>query len=250
MAITDLLKEGKPSIGLFTDWTELPVLEMSIYSGIQYVALDSEHREISAEAQERVLAACQGMGIPVILRVPEFEVRSLGRVLDMGYDGVIIPHIESAVQLDEIMDDVYFPPRGKRGIGQARCNRYYFETDTAGYVEYVNANDWVIAQIESPLGADNAEEIASHPGVAAVMVGPRDMSTEMGKPGDFFADDVQAKIGQVRDACKKYGKKLIMPCGTGAFVRYQEKGIEDMLVSAGPLYCAAVKNAVRAALGE
>jgi len=248
MAITELFKEGKPSIGLFTDWTELPVLEMSMMSGIQYVALDSEHREISPEAQERVLAACQSRGIPVILRLPEFAVRSMGRVLDMGYDGVIIPHIETVAELDEIMDDVYFPPCGKRGIGQARGNKYYFETDTAGYIDYVNSNDWIIAQIESPRGAENAEEIVSHAGVAAVMIGPRDLSTEMGKPGDFFADDVQAKIEYVRDVCKKYHKKLIMPCGVGAFAKYQAKGIDDMLVSAGPLYSAAVKNAVKLAL--
>lgn len=248
MAITDVFKAGEPGFGVITDWTELPFLEMTAIAKPQYVVLDDEHREASPEAKERFLSVIQGAGIPALIRVPEFQIGTIGRVFEVGFDGIIIPHVENAAVLDEVMNNVYFPPRGARGIGQARGNKYYSGIDTAGYVNYVNANNWIVAQIESPKGVENAEEIVSHDGVAAIMVGPRDLSTEMGKPGDFFADDVQAQIEKIRDVCKKYNKVLIMPCGTGAFEKYKAKNINHFLVSAGPLYFGGVKNAAKLAM--
>ena len=248
MTLSDVFDVKKPGIGLITDWTEIPMLEMSVMAGIQYAVLDNEHRHASPEAMERFMSVIQGMGIPALIRVPEFEIDSIGRVLDQGFDGIIIPHIESSAALDEVMKYVYFPPKGERGIGQARGNGYVIPMTTAEYVNYVNSEKFIIAQIESPKGVENAEEIAAHKDVAAVMVGPRDLSTELGRPGDFFCDEVQNMISYVNDVCVKNGKKLIMPCGTGAFERYQQKGIDHFLVSAGPAYFNAVKNAVKAAL--
>lgn len=250
MAITDLFDISKPGIGLITDWTEIPMIEMASMAGVQYIVLDNEHRQASPEAMERVLATAQGLGMRALIRVPEFEINTIGRVLDLGFDGIIIPHIEKAADLDEVMKYVYFPPRGERGIGQARGNKYVIPMTTAEYVDYVNHEDFIIAQIESPEGVKNADEIISHSGVAAVMVGPRDLSTELGKPGDFFCDEVQDMISHVNDVCTKYAKKLIMPCGTGAFERYQNKGIDHFLVSAGPAFFNAVKNAVKMAMDK
>ncbi|MDO4938460.1 MAG: aldolase/citrate lyase family protein [Lachnospiraceae bacterium] len=247
MAVSKLFNGNEPSIGMITDWTEIPMLEMAAMAGVHYIVLDNEHRAASPEGMERVLATAQGCDVPTLIRVPEFEINSIGRVLDQGFDGIIIPHIEQAADLDEVMKYVYFPPRGERGIGQARGNNYVIPMTTAEYVDYVNMEDFIVAQIESPLGVKNAEEIASHPGVAAVMVGPRDLSTELGKPGDFFDDEVQGMISEVNEACRKYGKKLIMPCGTAAFERYQNKGINNFLVSAGPAFFGAIRNAVKLA---
>lgn len=248
MAISKLFDGNGPSIGLITDWTEIPMIEMAAMAGVNYIVLDNEHRSTSPEGMERVMSAAQGCDVPTLIRVPEFEINTIGRVLDQGFDGIIIPHIEKVEDLDEVMKYVYFPPRGERGIGQARGNNYVIPMTTADYVGYVNSEDFIVAQIESPLGVENAEEIVSHMGVAAVMVGPRDLSTELRKPGDFFDDEVQDMISHVNDVCKKYGKKLIMPCGTAAFERYQSKGINNFLVSAGPAFYGAVKNAVAMAL--
>lgn len=248
MAVSKLFDNVGSGIGMITDWTEIPMIEMAAMAGVQYIVLDNEHRQASPEGMERVMAAAQGCDVPTLIRVPEFEINTIGRVLDLGFDGIIIPHIEKAEDLDEVMKYVYFPPRGERGIGQARGNNYVIPMNTAEYVEYVNSEDFIVAQIESPLGVSNAEEIVSHVGVAAVMVGPRDLSTELGKPGDFFCDEVQDMISHVNEVCGKYGKKLIMPCGTGAFERYQNKGINNFLVSAGPAFFGAMKNAVKLAM--
>lgn len=247
MAISKLFEGNEPSIGLITDWTEIPMLEMAAMAGVHYIVLDNEHRSASPEGMERVLSTAQGCDVPTLIRVPEFEINTIPRVLDQGFDGIIVPHIEKAADLDEVMKYVYFPSRGERGIGQARGNNYVIPMTTAEYVEYVNMEDFIIAQIESPEGVNNAEEIVSHPGVAAVMVGPRDLSTELGMPGDFFNDVVQQMISDVNDICVKHGKKLIMPCGTAAFERYQNKGINNFLVSAGPAFFGAIKNAVKLA---
>lgn len=248
MALTDVFKAEVPGIGFITDTTDIQFLEQAAMSGAQYVVFDNEHREVSADTKEKFLYAVQGKGIPALIRIPEFAIDTIPQVFDSGFDGIIIPHVEDAATLDKVMNLVYFPPKGMRGIGTCKGNMFYSAYDTAGYVECVNRGDWIVAQIESPKGIDNAQEIVSHEGVAAIMVGPRDLSTEMGKPGCFFDDEVQAKIAIVRDACKKYNKALLMPCQPAAFANYRERGINNFMVATLPLCFNAMKNAANAAL--
>ena len=248
MSLTNFFKAEGPGVGIITDSTDIQFLEQAAMSGVQYIVFDDEHREGSADTKEKFLYAVQGKGLPAIIRIPEFQIDAIPRVLDCGWDGIIVPHVEDAAALDRVMNNVYFPPKGMRGIGQCKGNKFYSEYDTAGYVELVNNNDWIIAQIESPKGVEHAEEIVSHAGVAAIMVGPRDLSTEMGKPGNFFDEEVQAKIAIVRDACKKYNKALLMPCQPAAFSNYRERGINNFMVATLPLCFNAMKNAAKAAM--
>jgi 4-hydroxy-2-oxoheptanedioate aldolase len=88
------------------------------------------------------------------------------------------------------------------------------------------ANDEVlgIVQIESARAVANAEEIAAVGGVDVLFVGPRDLSHDLGVPGQVAAPVFVEALEQVRLAARKHGKAcgLLVSDGAAAAAKVAE----------------------------
>ncbi|KAL7907466.1 Pyruvate/Phosphoenolpyruvate kinase-like domain-containing protein [Trichoderma velutinum] len=126
-----------------------------------------------------------------IVRVPEDDEISLTTALDAGAAGIIIPHCESKEEVEKFMKRIYYPPLGGRSFspwvftpGISDASLY---ANDAFNMKTSNNHVAVIAQIESVKGIANVDEIASIPGISALMFGP----------GDFMADaGLELTLGQ------------------------------------------------------
>ena len=114
------------------------------------------------------------------LKKPDkFEARF---VLDYGAAGIIIPMIETRQQLEEIVNEIIWPPGGKRGVGFCNAN---------GYGEHFNeyskeANKpFIIAMIENKVALENIDDILATKNLDAIIIGPYDLSASLGVTGDF-----------------------------------------------------------------
>jgi 2-keto-3-deoxy-L-rhamnonate aldolase RhmA len=104
-------------------------------------------------------------------------------------------------------------------------------------------------QIETVAGVRNAEAIANHAAVDAVVIGPYDLSGSFGIPGKIESSQVVESISSVLAVCKKAGK----PCGIFAATTekakaYAKEGFD--LIAVG-MDCGTLLDgykAVRAAL--
>jgi 4-hydroxy-2-oxoheptanedioate aldolase len=104
------------------------------------------------------------------------------QLLDLGVDGVLVPHVTSAEEAASIVRAARYPPEGTRGMGGAtRATRYGLDADT--YFEGANASVVVMALIESAHGVENAAEIAAVAGLDGIVVGPGDLSADLGVVG-------------------------------------------------------------------
>jgi len=151
----------------------------------------------------------------VVVRVPKHDEVSLSTALDAGAAGIVIPHCESAQEVQKIIDEIYYPPIGKRsfspwtftpGISDASLYR-----DDPFNMGSSNRHIVVIAQIESVEGVKNVDEIAAVEGVSALMFGPGDYSADAGLPlklGGEPHPTFLAAIGKFASAGQKYGKPL------------------------------------------
>ncbi|KAF2663425.1 HpcH/HpaI aldolase [Microthyrium microscopicum] len=122
----------------------------------------------------------------VIVRVPKGDEISLTTALDAGAAGIMIPHCESAEEVQALIKEMYYPPMGHRsfspwtftpGISSASL----YQNDLFN-IETSNRHVAVIAQIESVKGVENVDAIAAVPGVSALMFGPGDFMTDAGLP--------------------------------------------------------------------
>ena len=116
----------------------------------------------------------------------------------MGIDGIIVPSINSKKDAIEIVNYCLYPPHGKRGAGLYRAQNYGI-----GFEDYKKRlNDIVIvAQIEHINAVNNIEEILSVDRVDSIIIGPYDLSSSMGFPGEYNRDDVQNALKKVEKIC-------------------------------------------------
>lgn len=196
---------------LFVAWTSLghpQITEAFCRSGVDFVGIDMEHSTISQEQAQGLVAAAQAGGSLCLPRVASHDAEQVRRLLDSGADGVIVPTVETAEQVEAIVSWTKYPPLGKRGFGVARAQGYGWDFDD--YAGSWNETSCLIVQIESVAGVENAEAIVSHPEVDGVIVGPYDISGSLGIPGRLDDASVRAAAARVVAACERHGKA----CGT------------------------------------
>jgi len=116
-----------------------------------------------------------------------------------------VPRVESAQTASEAVSWVKFPPVGRRGFGIAPVVLDYESLSIPQAIEHWNANSIVLIQVETQKGVEAVEEIASVPGVDAVVIGPADLSISLGIPGQTKDPLFEAAVQRVVTACAKAG---------------------------------------------
>ncbi|HEY2469568.1 MAG TPA: aldolase/citrate lyase family protein [Terracidiphilus sp.] len=188
------------------------IVEIARLAGFDWIWIDGEHGRFN-ESSVAVACAVTAGGPPTFVRLPDRSATAIKRFLDTGCDGIILPQVSSAAEVDEIARAALYPPRGERSVGISRAQGY-----GARFSEYLQQQDYVIiVQIETVAGVRNAEAIIRHEAVDAVVIGPYDLSGSFGIPGEIDSPQVVEGIAKVQMLCKKGAK----PCGI--FAASEEK---------------------------
>lgn len=214
VAFSTLLAEGRPFLGTFIQSAAPEFVEAAGYAGFRFAAVDLEHTYYGPEKTAEMVRAGEAADLCVLARVPALDAVWIKKCLDMGASGVIVPNVDTAAQAAEAVRLCRFAPEGGRGACPGvRANRY-----GAGGTEYyarANREVAVIPLVESPEGVRNFPEILRTPGIAAVFLGPVDLSVAMGRGGDPDDPDVQAAlldmIGQANRAGVPVGALAVNP---------------------------------------
>jgi 2-dehydro-3-deoxyglucarate aldolase/4-hydroxy-2-oxoheptanedioate aldolase len=194
-------------------------------ANLDFVLLDMEHSEFDTERIADLIAWFKATDIAPFVRVPQCVYHFMARVMDAGALGVMVANVETAEQAKLIVDSVKYPPMGKRGVGLGAAHTDYRGAEPVSFFQYANENSTVIAQIESPIGVQNVEAIATTPGVDILWVGHYDLSTGMGIPAQFQHPDFLAAMHKVCDVAKQHGKLAgIQPSNLEQAQQWREMG--------------------------
>ncbi len=191
-------------------------------AGAEFVFFDMEHTGISLETLKSMIAACRGIGLAPIVRVPATEYHFIARVLDIGAHGVMVPIVETREQAEFIVSCTRYPPLGRRGAAFGVAHDDYQSGTPAEKMAAAHNRTLVIAQIETPKGVENAAAIAAVPNVDVLWVGHFDLTNFMGLPGQFEHPAYLAAIAKVVAAAGAHGK------GTG-FMALDERWGKEYL---------------------
>jgi 2-keto-3-deoxy-L-rhamnonate aldolase RhmA len=180
------------------------IVEIARLAGFDWLWIDGEHGLFNEQAAA-LACAVNADGPPTFVRLPDRSATAIKRFLDTGCNGIILPHVSSAAEVDEIARAALYPPRGERSVGIARAQGY-----GARFTESMERQDYaIVVQIETANGVRNAEAIVAHEAVDAVIIGPYDLSSSLGAPGQIDSPRVLESIAKVQTLCKHAGK----PCG-------------------------------------
>ena len=194
---------GEVTFGAWLGLSDPAVAEIMAVTGFDFVFIDAEHGNHTLASLPTTLMAFNGHATVPIVRVPWNDAVTIKSVLDAGADGVIAPMIMNAEETRALTRASFYPPDGARGFGPLRASAYY--RDTAEYAATANQSIIVIPQIEHVDAARKAEDIVAVPGVAAVLIGPNDMSGTAGVLGQLDHPAVTAGVEQVAAAAAKHG---------------------------------------------
>ena len=143
-------------------------------AGFDFVVLDMEHSSFDFRTLEQLICAAHAAGLAALVRPCGDDPSSIGKILDMGANGIMAPHVDSAEKARRIVEHARFPPRGQRSFSP--ISRF----DALSHpLKALDDATYVVVQVEGRRALEQIGDIASVPGVDAVFVGPYDLALSL-----------------------------------------------------------------------
>jgi len=196
------LKNGETALGLWVTLESPSITEMAVLLGLDWICIDTEHGHLDFKEVLEHIRAANRSGVALIVRVQEIEQGVIKRVLDLGADGIIVPQICTAEEVERAVYFAKYPPRGFRGVGGERATLWGKGLARA---RSANENTVVIPIIETVAAAKNIELIVQVPGVDAFFFGPADFSSSSGYLGQWEGPGVAEEIIRIKNQIRAHG---------------------------------------------
>jgi 4-hydroxy-2-oxoheptanedioate aldolase len=223
---------GDETLGFWLSVPSFVTAEITARQPVDYVCVDTQHGVIDYQTSASMIQAIELTGGTPIVRVPWNEPGIIGKSLDAGAHGVIVPMVNTREEAEAVVRSVRYAPVGSRSWGPV----------IAG-MRHPDNRDWaadtiaVIPMIETAEAVANLDDILSVPGIDAIYVGPADLSISLGlgphnNDGHPIFDDALATIVS---ACRHHG--VVPGChATGALTpTRREQGFRMITVASDAL---------------
>ncbi|HEX8968509.1 MAG TPA: aldolase/citrate lyase family protein, partial [Chloroflexota bacterium] len=170
--------------------------------------IDMEHAPLGVESVYGMIVAAERSGMAALVRLRGHETATANMFMDAGASGVLVPHCSPYAVAQELIGDMLFPPRGRRGAGGGgRATRWGID----GADEYRRGGDSGVVRvpmIEDPQAVDEIDQILGLDGVDAAFLGQGDLTQTLGDRAR-----AQALVDTALAACLARG----VPAATTAY---------------------------------
>ncbi|MDE2756638.1 MAG: aldolase/citrate lyase family protein [Acidobacteriota bacterium] len=187
-------------------------LEIFKSEGLDFAVLDMEHSSADLHTAEELCRTARLLDFPLLIRPEAALYHLIRKYMDMGAAGLMIPWTENQDQIRAIREAAFIPPKGRRGPGGPSifANR---GLDRQGWDE-VESSLFITTQFESPAGIEDMASLIPHDWIDAAMLGPYDLSLNMGRWSHMDHPEVVAAIERVWRQARDMGKNCGMVVGT------------------------------------
>jgi 4-hydroxy-2-oxoheptanedioate aldolase len=198
-----ILKSGGTIYSSSVRLPEPGMCELLGYAGFDFVLIDGEHGATDAVAIDRLVQGCfAGDTVPVVRVLRNDEPEAVMKALDLGAQGILIPHCRTADDARRLQQAAYYPPRGKRGLGPGRAAKWGL-VPTPEYFQTIDDTVLLLALIEDVEGVEHIEEIA-RVGLDVLWVGTGDLAADLGVPGQTDHPKVLEASARVLSVCQRH----------------------------------------------
>lgn len=197
------MRRGEAAFGYCLGLGSPLVAEALGHSGIDFVMVDTQHGSFGPESTIASFMALAATPTTPIARVARNDYTLIGRLLDEGALGIVVPMVHTPEDAKAAADACRLPPVGTRSWGWGRAATY-----GPDYPARINDELFVAVQIESIQAVENAEAIMATPGVDGCWIGPADLGLSMGvHPLDpDWQERIAPAVEKVLTACRNTGK--------------------------------------------
>ena len=205
------LKAKEPVLAAKVNFMSPQVVELLGMMGFDCLWICNEHLYADQRLLDHLTLACRASGMDTMLRRNIAGYHDLLQPLEMGVHGFMIPRVRSIEYLKKIVDDVKFPPQGKRGLDGVNADANYGLMPVQDYMHFSNSQTFIVAQIEDVEAIPLIDQVAAVEGVDVVFIGQGDMSVSMGMAGQVRHPRILEVVDQVANSCARHGKTAGVP---------------------------------------
>jgi len=210
-ALRAKLAAGQPVFGIMlVEFTGPAAVTAAVTAGMDFLFLDHEHGNQTPREIESTIEAGWHAGLCTILRPPDANRAVITRGLDAGAGGILAPMCATLDDVRQVVRASKYPPVGQRGTHLMRGHTRHQPVDAPTFLAEANRDLFTIIQIELTESLHLVDQIAAMDGVDGLYIGPGDLSTALGIPGQWRDAAVLDAIRATSDACRRHGK--IMGC--------------------------------------
>ena len=223
------LREGKTLVGATVFSPDANIYCAVANAGYDYTWIEMQHSPLTFEDVAKMIWACRGSSAMPFIRVPDATEGDIQKATDIGAVGIIVPTVDTVEKAQAAVKWSKYPPEGRRSQG----NGQYGALWGSDYRQTANDNMVVVIMIETPIGVENAEKIASVPGIDVIFAASTDLGNFSGhRQGE---KEYEALVTRIHDVTLQHGIRLGGPQAwkrRAGFTFFQAPG-ETELIRAG-----------------
>ena len=195
-----LKTKNKHTIGFWSQYFNYLSIKTICDLNYDWICLDMEHGIYDFKDISRLTDLIKFKKKFPFVRLSSSNTENIQKALDAGSLGLILPMIENPLHLDSLIKKTVYPPTGNRSVGYSNSNEFgkNLNSDLENKFRPI-----VIIQIESKLGVENIEEITNQSGIDGILIGPYDLSSSLGCPGDFSNKNYQDALNKIYKVLSK-----------------------------------------------
>ncbi len=196
------MRRGEAAVGTTCGLGSPIACEQLARAGFDFVMVDTQHGAFNDESAAHAFRyIALGEATPMA-RVSWNDFGAIGRLLDRGAMGIIVPMVNTVEEARAAAAAMRFPPRGGRSTGGIHSIHY-----GPDYDQWINDQLFLAVQIETVQAVEHAEEILAVDGIDGCWIGPADLAKSMGADRSTAKgkEDHFQMCLRVAEACKKTG---------------------------------------------
>ena len=205
-------RTGRVSLGVHTSSMSPQLIELYGFSGLDFVILSTEVEPLDSGRMDDLLRAANAARTLPIVKIRRPDPDLVADWLTFGAPMVMVPHITSGPQLEQMIAASKFAPLGTRGQCPAARYTGYSTIDLDASRDMANRTSSVIPIIEDREALSRLDEIAAVPGYDILEIGPFDLGLSLGQPGvGYHSPVVLDAIEEIAAAARRHGKAVAAP---------------------------------------
>jgi len=244
-ALKHAIKSSKTVVGT----AGAPNVDVSVLAdaGYDFLLFDTQHSPWEIKQLGPSIQAMRGKGAVPMVRTSANQADQICFALDAGARGIVVPMVNTKAQAEAVVSACRYFPQGTRSNAGMRGDWGTFK-DYREYMDTVNAELVIAPMIETNEALANLDAIASVPGVDVLLIGPSDLSIELGVPLDYACDTYQRALDKIAATAAKHGiaagMYFIPPEMEANF--FVNKGFKFFTMPWGPWATAGIQSALGA----
>ena len=201
----DHLKKGKRLFGTAV-LSPAPLWPLAVRrAGADFVFIDTEHTPFDRTILAQMCLSYKGYGLPPLVRIPSPDPHEARKILDGGASGILAPYIESPEQVRELVGATKLRPLKGERLKEALQKQDSLTPELKDYLRDFNKDNFLMINIESVPAIERLDRILAEPGLDGVIIGPHDLSINLGLPEQYHNPKFENVVGEIISKVREKG---------------------------------------------